>query len=185
MVRRGEERFRGLWALPGGFVRTDEDLDQAAVRELREETALRRGDSWHVEQLGSYGAPGLNPRMRVVTVAYVAVCPDLPTPRGGGDAAQAQFRPMEDVAPQTLAFDHGRIVEDALERIRFKLEYTTLAARFLEPAFTVTELRHVYETVWGMRLDEATSSAASGRAPASNRAGKRSAEEDGRRPCGR
>ena len=137
---------------PGGFVRMDEDLDQAAVRELREETGLRRGDSWHVEQLGSYGAPGRDPRMRVVTVAYLAVCPDAPRPRRGGDDGQATFLPVGDVG--SLAFDHGRIVRDALERVRAKLEYTALAARFLRPEFTVTELRQVYETVWGVRLDE-------------------------------
>ena len=152
LVRRGEEPFRGQWALPGGFVRMDEDLDQAAVRELREETGLRRGDSWHVEQLGSYGAPGRDPRMRVVTVAYLAVCPDAPRPRRGGDDGQATFLPVGDVG--SPAFDHGRIVRDALERVRAKLEYTALAARFLRPEFTVTELRQVYETVWGVRLDE-------------------------------
>ncbi len=154
LVRRGREPFLGKWALPGGFVLPDEDLDQAAARELEEETGLRRRGDWHLEQLGSYGTPERDPRMRVVTVAYLAVCADVPGLRGGGDAAHAELRSLADVEPGTLAFDHERIVRDAVERVQAKLEYTTLATGFLAPVFTIGELRRVYEIVWGDRLDE-------------------------------
>ena len=154
LIERGQEPFRGALALPGGFVLPDEDLDQAAARELVEETGVHPG-SWHLEQLGSYGDPGRDPRMRVVTVAYWAVCADLPAPRGGGDAAAAVVTPVEGVERGVipLAFDHRRIVGDAIERMRSKLEYTALAARFCPPEFTIGELRSVYETVWHTSLD--------------------------------
>src|SRR6266536_4207308 len=90
-VRRGEPPYKRRWALPGGFVRPTEDLDAAAVRELAEETGVS-GDHLHVEQLASYGAAHRDPRMRVVTVAYLALAPDLPSPRAGSDAADAQWR---------------------------------------------------------------------------------------------
>ena len=150
LVRRAAAPSRGSWTLPGGFLRLDEDLEAAATRELQLGTGLRGAD-WHVEQLGSYRAPGRDARGHVVTVAYLAVCAEMPRPRRGGDAGAA-FRPLDDVG--SLAFDHGAILGDALERIRSKMEYTTLGVRFLKPAFTVTELRGVYETVWGLRLDE-------------------------------
>lgn len=154
LIERGQEPFRGALALPGGFVRPDEDLDQAAARELAEETGLRAGD-WHLEQLGSYGDPGRDPRMRVVTIAYWAVCADLPAPRGGGDAAAAVVTPVEGIERGVirLAFDHRRIVRDAVERMRSKLEYTALAAKFCPPEFTIGQLRSVYETVWETSLD--------------------------------
>ena len=154
LIQRGGEPYLGAWALPGGFVRPDEDLDQAAARELGEETGLRPG-GWHLEQLGSYGAPERDPRMRVVTVAYWANCSDLPTVRGGGDALAAALTPVERIerGDVRLAFDHERIVRDAVERTRAKLEYTALAARFCPPEFTVGQLRRVYETVWNTRLD--------------------------------
>ena len=119
LIERGEEPFRGALALPGGFVKPGEDLDQAAARELAEETGLRDG-SWHLEQLASYGAPGRDPRMRVVTVAYWAICADLPALRGGGDAVAAVLTPVEAIegGAVRLAFDHERIVRDAVERTR-------------------------------------------------------------------
>lgn len=154
VVRRGEAPFKGRWALPGGFVRPDEDLEAAAVRELQEETGLSRDDV-HVEQLASYGAPRRDPRMRVVTVAHLALAADLPTPRAGTDAADATWRPVSDLltGSATLAFDHTQILRDGVERARAKLEYTPLATAFCADEFTVSELRHVYEVVWGAPLD--------------------------------
>ncbi|WP_052851376.1 NUDIX hydrolase [Streptomyces avicenniae] len=180
-VRRGEEPHQGQWALPGGFVRTDEDLASAAARELAEETGLRTHESGnrhsaaHLEQLATYGDPGRDPRMRVVSVAHLVLAPDLPTPTPGGDAGGAQWTPVGDLlgdevsrgagtgteagatagigAATPLAFDHGRILADGVERARSKIEYSSLAAAFCPPEFTVGELRRVYEAVWGVVLD--------------------------------
>ncbi|WP_442875830.1 NUDIX hydrolase [Amycolatopsis sp. NBC_01488] len=91
--------------------------------------------------------------MRVVTVAYLALAPDLPTPRAGTDAAEARWTPVRSLTGEHLAFDHDRILADGLERARAKLEYSPLATAFCPPEFTVAELRRVYELVWDTRLD--------------------------------
>jgi 8-oxo-dGTP diphosphatase len=149
LVRRGCEPHLGGWALPGGFVHEDEDLASAARRELAEETGLD-GPGGHLEQLASYGDPERDPRGRVVTVAYLALLPDLPAPKAGTDAAAAAWRP---VTQRGLAFDHDRILADGVERARSKLEYTPLAAAFCPPEFTIAALRAVYEAVWGEPID--------------------------------
>jgi 8-oxo-dGTP diphosphatase len=154
-VRRGEPPFQGRLALPGGFVRPGEGLSRAAARKLAEETGLT-ADSVHLEQLASYGDPDRDPRMRVVTVAYLALAPRLPLPQPGTDVSEAAWASAGDLLagpPSELAFDHHQILADGVERARSKLEYTPLAAAFCPPEFTIGQLRQVYEVVWGTRLD--------------------------------
>lgn len=154
LIRRGIAPYRGRWALPGGFVRPKEDLEEAARRELQEETGLL-SDRIHLEQVATYGEPGRDPRGRVISVTYLALVPDLPSPVAGTDAASAEWVAVDEVlTDQTrLAFDHHRILTDAVERARAKLEYSPLAAAFCPDEFTISELRGIYEAVWGVQLD--------------------------------
>jgi 8-oxo-dGTP diphosphatase len=176
LVKRGEHPYRGWWALPGGHVRHgQESVDEAAARELCEETGIETASAGlHLEQLRTYALPHRDPRMaaglHVTSVAYVALTADLPELNGGTDAVMARWWPIADLdlAAQcscwesgssyagdatSLAFDHSVILVDALLRARAKLEYTTLAATFLAEPFTLTELRRVYEAVWGSAPD--------------------------------
>jgi len=156
-VRRGGHPYGGTWAVPGGFVRAAEDLDEAARRELSEETGVAAAP-WHLEQLKTYGTPARDPRMRVVSVAYLGLMPDLPRPLAGTDASDARFWPVADLwgdDTPTLAFDHEVIIADAVERARAKLEYSTLATAFVEEPFTIADLRRIYEAVWSVALHPA------------------------------
>jgi 8-oxo-dGTP diphosphatase len=164
LVRRGGEPFAGRLALPGGFVEIDENLEDAAYRELGEEAGVGRDDVI-LEQLAAYGEPGRDPRQRVVSVAWIALGADLPEPTAGSDAVDARWVPVEaalglgeaggtGAEGEALAFDHHRILSDGVERARAKLEDTGYAAALCGEALTVADLHSVYEAVWGVELDK-------------------------------
>jgi 8-oxo-dGTP diphosphatase len=155
LVCRGEAPFEGMWAIPGGFKRPSETLDEAAKRELREETGVDATSL--LTQFGAYGDPERDPRMNVVTVAYLAVVRDVGAVVAGTDAAAAALLPVSDVlnGKVELAFDHLRIVRDAIERVRVELEVSGVATAFVGTTFTLAELRAVYEAIWGVQLDAA------------------------------
>lgn len=155
LVERGAEPFAGAMALPGGFLRDEEEpILVAARRELSEEAGLD-SEALLLEQFGVYGDPGRDPRGRVVSVAFLAIAPRLPDPVAGTDAADARWTPVDAVlsASLPLAFDHQRIVADGVERARGKLECSAIATAFCGPTFTISELQQVYEAVWGVGLD--------------------------------
>ncbi|MFD6890511.1 NUDIX domain-containing protein [Streptomyces sp. NPDC059957] len=159
LIRRGQEPYAGAWALPGGFLLPRESAETAARRELAEETGLSAQvvDALHLDQLRTYSEPDRDPRMRVVSVAFTALVPDLPEPvaGGGGDADRARWVPVGEACGPAfgLAFDHEEILADARSRVGSKLEYSCLATAFCPPEFTLGELQAVYETVWDTALD--------------------------------
>lgn len=161
LINRRDPPFRGRWSLPGGFVRVGdtfddqgEDLEVAAHRELEEETGLKRGSAY-LEQLYTFGKAGRDPRTRVISVAwYALVRPDLaPLVTAGTDAADARWFSVQERPP--LAFDHEDIVQVAIDRIRGKIDYAPIAFDLVPPAFTVAELRSVYEAIKGESYDPA------------------------------
>lgn len=154
LVQRGDEPYAGAWALPGGFKRPDETLDDAARRELREETGVIAPK--HLAQFGAYGDPGRDPRTNVVTVAYLAVTPDPGSLRAGTDAAATRLWPVADVVQSLpLAFDHHRILSDAVDRAAEQLGQTDLAMAFVGETFALSELQNVYEELWQAEIDPA------------------------------
>ena len=155
LVRRGVAPFKGMWAIPGGFKRPTETLDEAAKRELAEETGVDGASL--LTQLGAYGDPGRDPRMNVVTIGYLAVLREVGALVASTDAASAALAPVSDALNGRieLAFDHAQIVRDAVERVRVDLDLTGIATAFVGPTFTLAELRAVYEAAWGVHLDGA------------------------------
>ena len=150
LIERGIDPFKGLYALPGGFVLAEETLEQAAFRELFEETGTK---NVYLEQLYSFGDPGRDPRCRVVTVAYYALVPTDKSPLlAGTDAATAGWYPVSALPP--LAFDHKRIVEYAVDRLRNKLEYTNVGFQLLPAKFTLSALQALHEAILGKPLDK-------------------------------
>ncbi len=149
LIRRASPPFKSKWAIPGGFVRANESLEEAALRELEEETGVR---DVYLEQLYTFGAPKRDPRGRIITVAYFALVADDVSTQAGKEASETQWYSMYDL-PE-LAFDHADILKYALQRLRYKLEYTAVGFELLPNEFTLTELQTAYEIVLGEKLDK-------------------------------
>ncbi len=150
LIQRALEPFKGKWALPGGFVRVDETLDDAARRELVEETGL---EDIYLEQLYTFGAVKRDPRERVVSVAYYALVKlSDHKAKAATDAADAQWFPVS--ALPKLAFDHAEIVAMALARLQGKVRYQPIGFELLPPKFTLSDLQHLYEVILGAELDK-------------------------------
>ncbi len=151
LVQRKYDPFKDMWALPGGFVGIDESVDDAAKRELKEETNL---DKLYIEQLYTFGEPNRDPRTRVITVAYLSLAPFemLNNAKAGSDAGDVNWFPIDEVFQ--LAFDHNAILDYALYRLRIKSEYSTLPFRLLPATFTLSELQNVYEIILDRKLDK-------------------------------
>lgn len=151
LIQRGSPPFQGRWAIPGGFVKIDESLEDAACRELKEETNL---EAAYLEQLYTYGHPARDPRGRVVTVAYFALVPPIAVNevQGGSDAINADWFPTENTP--AVAFDHQEIIQYALRRLRYKLEYSAVGFELLPDEFTLSELQKTYEIILGEHIDK-------------------------------
>jgi 8-oxo-dGTP diphosphatase len=149
LVKRGISPFKDQLALPGGFVLADEGLDEAALRELREETGVA---DVYLEQLYSFGDPKRDPRGRIISIAYFALISAEHKLKAGTDASDASWWPAQQTPP--LAFDHAKILGYALERLRNKLEYTTVGFQLLPSKFTLGELQSVYEAILDKPMDK-------------------------------
>lgn len=150
LIERGRDPFMGSWALPGGFVGMDEGLEDAARRELFEETGVR---DIFMEQLFTFGELGRDPRGRVISVAYFALVnlKDHPV-QGGSDAKHAEWFPVNKLP--TLAFDHAHIMQVAVERLRSKVKYQPIGFELLPEKFTLTQLQDLYEQILAKPLNK-------------------------------
>lgn len=152
LIKRKSWPFEGMWAIPGGFVKMEEGLEEAAYRELAEETSVTNAEVY-LEQLYTFGKPDRDPRTRVITVAYFAlVSADKLSPHAASDAEDVAWFSIYDLPP--LAFDHADILDYALTRLRYKLEYSAVGFQLLPEKFTLRELQDAYEIVLGTKLDK-------------------------------
>ena len=150
LIKRAEDPYLGSWALPGGFVEISEGLAEAAERELCEETGV---SGVYLEQLFTFGKPDRDPRERVITVAYYALVPSGRIEiRAASDAEAVGWFALDELP--TLAFDHQQILDMALERLRVKLDSSTIALQLMAKEFTLTELQSAYELILGEPLDK-------------------------------
>ncbi len=150
LIKRGGDPYKGKWALPGGFVQMDEDLDSSARRELAEETGV---SGVYLEQLYTFGAVNRDPRERVITVAYYALIPsDKLQLRAATDAEAVGWFGIDELP--RLAFDHRDIVRLAHQRLVAKLDYSTIAFQFMPMEFTLSELQAVYQTILQEPVDK-------------------------------
>ncbi len=150
LIKRGIEPFKSRWAIPGGFVRMDEELEEAARREIEEETGVR---DVFLEQLYTFGEPNRDPRTRVITIVYFALVPgEHLTLRADTDASDASWFSVDELP--ALAFDHNEIVEVGIERLKAKIEYSNVAYGLLPARFRLSELQRVYEIILGRALDK-------------------------------
>ena len=157
LIVRGGDTEAGRYALPGGFVHIDEDLSEAALRELHEEAGLELPTS-AIHQFRTYGDPDRDPRMRVVTVAHTALTSIDIALEAGTDAKEVEIVPVRKILDGeiSLAFDHDQILRDALEFVQVLVEETSVILELCPELFTLTELRHACEAVWGYEVDRAT-----------------------------
>jgi 8-oxo-dGTP diphosphatase len=149
LIKRKYPPFENTWAIPGGFVEPQESIEDAAARELFEETGVR---GVHIEQLYTFGRVDRDPRGRMITVAYIALVPKPLAVQAGSDTTDAQWKSMYDLPP--MGFDHADILHYALQRLRYKLEYSAVGFQLLPETFTLSELQHAYEIVLGESLDK-------------------------------
>lgn len=147
LIERGIEPYKGRWAFPGGFLNPDETAEQGALRELQEETGLTGA---YIEQFHTYTDPNRDPRERVITIAYYALV-RIQEVIGGDDAAKAQWFALEEV-PQ-LAFDHDRILRDAMRKIRERIHFEPIGFELLPEKFTMKELQSLYEAILDIKFD--------------------------------
>lgn len=152
LIKRKIWPYEGMWAIPGGFVKMDESLEEAAYRELAEETGVT-SENVYLEQLYTFGHPKRDPRTRVITVAYFAlVSADKINPQAADDAEDVGWFSV--YHPPSLAFDHADILHYALTRLRYKLEYSAVGFQLLPEKFTLRELQDAYEIILGTKLDK-------------------------------
>jgi 8-oxo-dGTP diphosphatase len=150
LIERCNPPFQGMWALPGGFLEIDEDLEHCAKRELQEETGI---EGVYLEQLYTFGAPHRDPRERIISVTYFALTrSDSLQPKAASDAARVAWFSVNEL-PQ-LGFDHAEIIRLARHRLVAKLNYSTIAFQLLPECFTLSQLQAVYETLLDEKLDK-------------------------------